>query len=513
MSFLTADVRRHSQTFYSADLAEQKIQSLCDKSKYRKTLEMVSKPQIRFKGKVQILNYMKQSRITKIVAFTYLLLFVIIGVDSLNRVTYSGQRPQPQNSSSSSIIALNTIDMHWGGRLKAIGSATFAKDDTIFEPVGSGTYLNLDTDLRINNEIFFSDWGYFETQYELILNGGETRKKNRELREIFPNFQEGAFFLDTPLDDDNRFMNLTHTIKEENSYILLQRIDRLNLTLKPNWGLARIGRQAITWGNGLIFNPMDLFNPFPPTDIQRDYKIGDDMALAQITLPNTVDLQLLYVLRRDPDTHNVEADQNSLAGLLHFAFGTTEFDVMATRHYDDYVVGSGVTGILGGAAWRADATWTFLDGGDNYLSVVTNVDYSWAWWAKNFYGMIEYYYNGLGRNNYPQALLNPNIGERIRRGELFVLGKNYMSAEIQAELHPLFSVYLTAINNVKDPSGIIQPRAVWNITQDLDMIIGANIFYGANGDPGSELGGFIIPGTPIHSRSPNSAYLWFNYYF
>jgi hypothetical protein len=94
-----------------------------------------------------------------------------------------------------------------------------------------------------------------------------------------------------------------------------------------------------------------------------------------------------------------------------------------------------------------------------------------------------------------------------------VLGKHYLSAEIQLELHPLFKIFFTGINNMQDPSGILQPRAVWNMTQNLEMKIGANIFYGDNGNPGSEFGGFIIPGTNIHSRSPNNAYIWFNYYF
>ena len=43
--------------------------------------------------------------------------------------------------------ALNTwfdqIDMHWGGRLKAIGSATFARNNTIFPPVAPSTDLLL----------------------------------------------------------------------------------------------------------------------------------------------------------------------------------------------------------------------------------------------------------------------------------------------------------------------------------------------------------------------------------
>jgi hypothetical protein len=462
--------------------------------------------------------------LTKNIGCLVFLIFGLMGPQSCRNFVWASSVENPfekstsQDSTPSSSSWMDQIDMHWGGRLKTIGSATFARDDTIFEPVGTGTYLNLDTDLRVNNDTFFGDWGRLETQYEAILTGGQTRQKGQDLKEIFPNFEGSTLFFGAPLKDDGRFMDLTHTIKEGDRYILTQRLDRLNLTLKPGRGMVRIGRQAVTWGNGLIFNPMDLFNPFPPADIQRDYKVGDDMVLAQIRLPKSADLQLLYVARRDPDTHNLEEDQNSLAGLLHFAAGTTEFDMMATRHYDDYVVGLGSSGIWGGAAWRLDTTATFLSGGEgkntkNYLSAVANIDYAWVWWRKNFYGFLEYYYNGLGEGDYPGALSNPDITRRLSRGELFILGKQYVSAQIQVELHPLFTVFLTSINNLEDPSGILQPRAVWNITQNLDLKTGANIFWGDNGEPGSEFGGFIIPGTNIHSRSPNNAYLWFNYYF
>jgi len=461
---------------------------------------------------------MKSCCFKRIFISACLLIAIIIGSDSFSSPAHAGEKSTLQSPPAAPGSWLDQIDMHWGGRLKAIGSALFARDDTIYEPVGTGTYLNLDTDLRINNDTFFSDWGRLETQYEAILAGGKGRDKVQDLREIFPDFEGSTLFFGVPLNDDARFMDLTHTIKEDDSYIIAQRLDRLNFTYKSDWGFVRIGRQAVTWGNGLIFNPMDLFNPFPPADIQPDYKVGDDMVLAQIILPRAADLQLLYVVRRNPDTHNVDADRNSLAGLLHFAADTTGFDLMATRHYDDYVVGLGSSGIWGGAAWRLDTTATFLNDGkgkntQNYLSAVANIDYSWTWWDKNFYGLLEYYYNGLGESDYPGALSNPAITDRLNRGELFVLGKYYLSAELQVELHPLFKVFFTAINNIQDPSGILQPRAAWDITQNLEMIIGGNVFYGDNSSPGSEFGGFIIPGTNIHSRSPNSAYLWFNYYF
>ncbi len=260
---------------------------------------------------------------------------------------------------------------------------------------------------------------------------------------------------------------------------------------------------------------MDLFNPFAPTQIDRDYKVGDDMAAAQIAVPNLGDFQSLYVPRRDPDDNDVKWDQSALAAKLHFAAATTEFDVMMAKNYDDLVGGIGMAGYLGGATWRLDATWTYVNednnqGQDDFFSAVANIDYSWIWGMKNFYGFIEYYYNGLGRDDYQKAIVDPEIIERLQRGNLFVLGKNFLSSQLQVELHPLFNVYFTSINNVDDPSGVLQPRAIWDVQQNLQLTLGANIFWGAKG---TEYGGFDIPGTNLRSKTPDNVYLWLSYYY
>jgi hypothetical protein len=41
------------------------------------------------------------------------------------------------------------------------------------------------------------------------------------------------------------------------------------------------------------------------------------------------------------------------------------------------------------------------------------MDYSWPWGASNFYGFMEYYYNGLGQNDYEKAIVDPAIIERL----------------------------------------------------------------------------------------------------
>ena len=62
-----------------------------------------------------------------------------------------------------------------------------------------------------------------------------------------------------------------------------------------------MGRQAVSWGNGMVFQPLGLFSPFAPTTVDRDYKAGDDLLLVERLFANGSDLQLLLVGRRDAD--------------------------------------------------------------------------------------------------------------------------------------------------------------------------------------------------------------------
>lgn len=403
--------------------------------------------------------------------------------------------------------------MEWGGQFKVTGSVSWTDDKSFYQPVGTGAYYDGSFDFRLKNKFYMSDWGRFETHYEAVALGGDTRRKLKDLQQLHPNLFQSGLVSSVSLDDDRRLMDLTKTISENNDYICYHRFDRLVLTIQPAWGTVAIGRQALTWGNGLIFNPMDLFNPFAPTDIERDYKVGDDMATARFTVNDMGDVQFLYVPRRNPTDTNLEFDQSSLAAKLHFAAGTTEFDFMAARHYRDAVLGLGSTGYLKDAAWRLDTTYTYLgdDGRRNgFFSMVANMDYSWVWLQKNHYGLVEFYYNGLGSDQYSDVLSDADISDRLLRGEIFSLGRMYLCGEIQVELHPLLNFHITVINNLNDPSGIIQPRIIWDIIQNLQLTWGAGMYYGPTG---TEFGGFNIPETNFLNTPRNNTFLWLTYFF
>ncbi|MGD8564081.1 MAG: hypothetical protein PVG03_16180, partial [Desulfarculaceae bacterium] len=150
------------------------------------------------------------------------------------------------------------------------------------------------------------------------------------------------------------------------------------------------------------------------------------------------------------------------------------------------------------------------DFSSGYLSLAANLDYSWVWWGKNFYGWAEFFFNGLGRSNYVQALADPDLVHRLQRGELFSLGRVYFDAEVKVELHPLLNLHLTAIVNLQDPSALFQPRLAWDLSQNTQLILGINLYCGGEE---TEFGGFRLPGTTLEVAPSDSAYCWLTYYF
>ena len=357
------------------------------------------------------------------------------------------------------------------------------------------------------------DLAHAEAHYEALFAGGDSRSRGRGLERMYPLLLED---FTEPLDDDRRLFDLTSTLAEEEGWVLTHRLDRAFLALTPEWGSVTLGRQAVTWGNGMLVSPMDLMNPFAPTDVVRNYKVGDDMAHVQVHADPLGSLELVCVPRRDPVERQARWSQTSVAAKLHGYLESLEVetDLMAAKHYEDGVVGLGLRGHAGETAWRVDATWTFLRRPDRnrngYLSLTANVDYSWIWWDKNWYGYLEFAYIGLSDNDYRQVYTHEAIGERVARGELHLLGQTYLGAHVDVELHPLLRAYLTTLINLADPSGSVQPRLVWSVTQDLDATLGADLCWGRSD---TEFGGFVIPNTDLGTRPVNSVYGMLTWYF
>ncbi|MBN1614437.1 MAG: hypothetical protein JW950_08245, partial [Deltaproteobacteria bacterium] len=264
----------------------------------------------------------------------------------------AGQAPAGDGDEGSHPPA--SIETQWGGHVQLQGTLSRPGERSYFQSLDTGDLYDGSVETRLRGKVLFGERASLETHYEAVLAGGDTRRSGNALRQLIGGSSRSFPSADLTPTDDRRLLDLSSTIDEGSGQVLYHRLDRLVLSLRPAWGVVRIGRQAVTWGNGLLFNPMDLFNPFSPSDIERDYKRGDDMASLQVPFGRRGDLEVLYVPRRDPVRERLNWDQSSLAGKIHLGCGTTDYDVLLARHYDDTVVGLGSAGYVGGAAWRLD---------------------------------------------------------------------------------------------------------------------------------------------------------------
>jgi hypothetical protein len=398
-------------------------------------------------------------------------------------------------------------DWKFGGHVKYQYTHTDYRADDIYAVFGDDPARDHGLDLRLKAENRRGPWD-FAAHYELLALNGDTLAARRNV--VAAGIPFTGVVSGLP-DDSRRLFDLTHAITERERRAMVHRLDRLSLGHSGARRTLRFGRQAVSWGNGLVFQPLDFVNPFPPLAIDKDYKTGDDMLYGQWLVGERDDLQAILLPRRDPATHHVESDQSTYAVKFRARLVGVDVDLLAARHFSENLAGVGAVKSIGGAVWRLDASFTDLDSGDSATSLVTNLDYSWMWGGKNVYGYAEYFRNGVGeadRAHY--AAPGAELSARIARGELFTLARDYAALGLQVEFTPLFNLYTNVIANLNDSSKFLQLRGVYDWQQDVQLMAGLNL---PSGDRGTEYGGVPVAGSSVFVSSGRLVYVRGAVYF
>jgi hypothetical protein len=384
------------------------------------------------------------------------------------------------SASFSAVADTGKWPVKFAGHAKYFYVLTSYPDDSLFSDLIGSSGQDHQADVRLKFSTRQDDWD-FKMDYQLIGVQGDTLELRTALN--------GGILPGRIINDDRRWFDLSHTIHEGDRSALVHRLDRISIGYTGTNTVVRFGRQAISWGNGMLFTAMDIFNPFDPAAVDKEYKTGDDMLYGQYLFSNGSDLQAVAVVRRDPFSGEIESDQSSLAVKYHGFAGMNEFDLLLSRHFHDTVFSIGGVMNAGGAVLRGDITVTDTDL-DTYLSAVASLSYSWVLGGKNWTGVLEYYRNGFGQENglYAPADLasNPDLLLRLERGEVFSLARNYLAASATIEMTPLFHLTPNIFINLDDPSLLAQFVASWDWKQDLQLLAAVNIPIGP---PGSEYGG------------------------
>jgi hypothetical protein len=392
-----------------------------------------------------------------------------------------------------------------GGHTKLRFIGTTFPAESAFRPLTGSESLDLEGDLRLNFKAAPGRWT-FHADYQLIGLYGDRVEYTRDL--------PPAIELLSPRlpDDRRRLFDLTKVMHDRDKAALLHRLDRLWAGYASEKAVLRLGRQAISWGNGLFYAPMDLVNPFDPAAIDTEYKAGDDMVYLQYLQDNGNDLQAAVVVRRNLLNGEVESEQATVAAKYHGLVGDSEYDLLIAEHYDDLVFGLGGTYSAGGAVLRGDLVVTDTDS-DTHVQLVANWSYSWTWRGRNMSGAVEYYFNGFGQEagRYDSASLagNADLLARLARGETFTVGRHYLAGSILIEMSPLWTLTPTVLANMADPSALLQIVTSRSLSDNVTFLGSLNVPIGPNG---SEFGG-IESGNGLYLSSGPGAFAQLAWYF
>jgi hypothetical protein len=275
-----------------------------------------------------------------------------------------------------------------------------------------------------------------------------------------------------------QWVDLNWEEDESAGLTVLGQTDRL--LMKATLGSAdlTVGRQAITFGTGRFFTPIDLVNPFHPATVDTEYKPGTDAFRGDLYLNSTS--VWTHVLAY---TGTEEDDAWVYASYGGWTLGVTDMGLFVATFFtpqdgfEEQVVGLSSASSVGPFGLYGDAAVTLAEE-DPFARAVLGADYRpTSTTTLN----VEAYYQGNGATSV-EGYLDMFTDERVSRGEIWALGQSYAALAVMQKLTPTLNGSLAALANLQDASGLLLPSLDVSVSDEVAWTSGAYLGLGAPPD-------------------------------
>ena len=288
-------------------------------------------------------------------------------------------------------------------------------------------------------------------------------------------------------------LDLQYVFVDEPDIRVAAELDRLSVTWqRPEFRLV-VGRQAITWGVNYFWPVLDLFGPFSPERIDREYKPGVDAVRLTAQLGALSELDVVAAVL------GTSLQEDGSVGVLpRVHLGAADVGAMLGWFHRDVVAGAFVAADVRGTGVRAEVAYT--DSGDPADAQLGRKHF---WRAgvgldrqitTTVSASLEASWNGFGTLDVSRYRETAEA-DRVRRGEVPSLGQWYLGAAVAWQAHPLVIVTANTLVNLGDGSVLLLPHIDWSLTDNLVLVLGGVVGLGpgprADGELRSEYGAAI----------------------
>lgn len=268
-----------------------------------------------------------------------------------------------------------------------------------------------------------------------------------------------------------------------------------------------LGRQAIDWGSGRFWQPLNIFGSFAPMALDTEYKPGIDVVSFDYFPSSFSSLTGVYTF--------APQDQSEInnSGALHYRRQVgmrSELTLVAGRITGNTVVGSSFESAWKGIGWRIEGVHYQLETKDEQvLFWITGLDYQFK---NGILLSVEYYNNSRGAVS-ESSLPEMHTDNLVITGLQQQLSRQLVGLGLALDLSPLLHGSYTLLGSVlKDESGsnawslLHQLNLTYSVSNESDLLASLLLSDGkglsVSDEPRSEFG-----------HIPTSLTLWLRFYF
>jgi hypothetical protein len=299
--------------------------------------------------------------------------------------------------------------------------------------------------------------------------------------------------------------------RKDDTFLWQHEIDRALISLHPGWGEITVGRQAVGLGRGRLFSAVDMFAPFSPTEVDREWRRGVDAARIEYRLSDTVSVEGIGVFGESWDESALLGRARGYLGLVdgEFIFGKRGEDVLAAIITSAAVFGAAVhaEAALFDVPEKQPDRGLF---GNDRLVAKALLGASYTFDVGNGLTLLgEYHYSGFGVKDAEDATwilaVDSRLQKRFLRGDTQILGRHNVGLQAGYPVNDAVTAGLLILTSARDGSGILSPSVAWDVRRNVTFLSSAFAPWGARPSGGvlrSEYGG-----------TPWSLFLQVNAYF
>jgi hypothetical protein len=277
-----------------------------------------------------------------------------------------------------------------------------------------------------------------------------------------------------------RIWQLGGVTVQTSKFVDYNELDRASFVYQTGKTNLTIGRQAVGWGRGTIFSAVDIFAPFTPLEINREWRRGVDAARADIKISDTASVDMVTAW-------GPSWDQSALGIRLRGFWGPVDAELLFAKRATDYMYGVTSSAAIGDFEAHGEFAVFQTPGdvpspglfGDHsmvpkaVLGLSNNFDI-----GAGLKILLEYHYSGFGASDpkqLPARLATPAFSNRVQRGDTQILGRQALALQAAYTFNERWSATFEVLQSLTDLSGVLLPSVSWDFTEKMSQIGRAHV--------------------------------------